>query len=125
MKYENLQQALDALRTLQQTHAAYNHAMGVVYLDATTVAPSDSWEGRGKTMEILSKAVYDLTANPENGELFDYLQEHAEELDPQQKRELEVLKKGYDQMFKIPQELSGAKSLMHWIRWILTDSGLH
>ena len=112
MKYENLHQALDALRNLQQTHAAYNHAMGVVYLDATTVAPSDSWEGRGKTMEILSKAVYDLTANPENGELFDYLQEHAEELDPQQKRELEVLKKGYDQMFKIPQEEYVAYSVL-------------
>lgn len=112
MKYETLQQALDAMRTLQQTQAAYNHAMGVLYLDATTVAPSDTWEGRGKTMEILSKAVYDLTANPENGELFAYLQKHDQELDAQQRRELEVMKKNYDQLFKIPADEYVAYSVL-------------
>ena len=67
MKYESLDQALGALKKLQQTQAAYNHALGVLYHDATTVAPSDTWEGRGKTMEIMSQITYDLTANPENG----------------------------------------------------------
>ena len=104
MKYENLDQAVSALKNLQQTLAAYNHAMGVLYLDATTAAPSDTWEGRGKTMEILSKVVYDLTANPENAELFDFLLSHKEHLDAQTLREIEVLKKNYDQMFKIPAE---------------------
>ena len=104
MKYETLEQAVSALKTLQQTLSAYNHAMGVLYLDATTAAPSDTWEGRGKTMEILSKVVYDLTANPENGELFAYVLSHKEELDAQTLREAEVLKKNYDQMFKIPAE---------------------
>lgn len=112
MKYENLQQARDALRQLQQTQAAYNHVMGVLYLDATTVAPKDSWEGRGKTMEILSKVMYDLTANPENGELFSYLLEHSGELDAKTRRELEVLKKSYDQMFKIPAEEYVAYSVL-------------
>ena len=54
MKYETLEQAVSALKTLQQTLSAYNHAMGVLYLDATPAAPSDTWEGRGMTMEILS-----------------------------------------------------------------------
>ena len=93
MKYESTQQAVAALKKLQQTQAAYNHAMGVLYLDATTAAPSDTWEGRGKTMEVMSGIVYDLTANPENGELYDYLLAHGEELDAQTKREVEVLKK--------------------------------
>lgn len=112
MKYENLQQALDALRELQLKQSAYNHAMGVLYLDATTVAPSDSWEGRGKTMEILSKVIYDLSTSPDNGELFSYLQAHKEELDPQTCREVEVLKKSYDQMFKIPAEEYVAYSVL-------------
>ena len=112
MKYENLEQAVAALKESQQTMAAYNHAMGVLYLDATTAAPSDTWEGRGKTMEVLSKVVYDLTADPENKELFDYLLSHKDELDAQTLRELEVLKKGFDQMFKIPSEEYVAYSVL-------------
>ncbi len=104
MQYESVQQAVEALRKLQQTKAAYDHAMGILYLDATTAAPRDSWEGRGKTMEVLSQVTYDLTVKPENGELFDFLLSHKEELDAQTARELEVLKKNYDQTFRIPAE---------------------
>ena len=91
MKYETLDQAVAAVKQLQQTMAAYNHAMGVLYHDGSTAAPKDSWQGRGKTMEVLSKVVYDLTANPENKELFDFLLESSGELDTQTLREVEVL----------------------------------
>ena len=33
MKYESVQQAREALKKLEQTQAAYNHALGVLYLD--------------------------------------------------------------------------------------------
>ena len=112
MKYESLDQALGALKKLQQTQAAYNHAIGVLYHDATTVAPSDTWEGRGKTMEIMSQITYDLTANPENGELLAYLEARKEELTPQQNREVEVLRKGYDQLHRIPAEEYVAYSVL-------------
>ena len=112
MKYESLDQALGALKKLQQTQAAYNHALGVLYHDATTVAPSDTWEGRGKTMEIMSQITYDLTANPENGELLAYLEARKEELTPQQNREVEVLRKGYDQLHRIPAEEYVAYSVL-------------
>ena len=104
MKYESVQQAVNAMKKLQQTQAAYNHALGVLYLDATTAAPSDTWEGRGKTMEIMSQITYDLSANPENGELFSFLEENSDQLDAQTRRELEVLRKNYDQLFKIPAQ---------------------
>lgn len=112
MKYESVQQALEALDKLQQTQYAYNHAMGVLYLDATTAAPSDTWEGRGKTMEILSQITYDLLANTENGELLSYLEDHSQELDPQRKREVEVLRKNYDQIHRIPAEEYVAYSVL-------------
>ena len=67
MEYTSLSQAAEALEKLQQTMAAYRQASGVLGLDAATAAPSGSWEGRGKTMEVLSKLSYDLTANPQNG----------------------------------------------------------
>ena len=112
MKYETIEQAVAELKNLQQTQAAYHHAMGVLYLDATTAAPSDTWEGRGKTMEILSKVVYDLTAKPENKELFDFLLENRNQLDAQTLRETEVMKKSFDQMFKIPAEEYVAYSVL-------------
>ena len=112
MNYESVQQAVEALRKHQQVHAAYNHAMGVLYLDATTAAPSDTWEGRGKTMEVLSQITYDLTVDPKNEELLAYLESHGDELDPQTRREVEVLRKGYDQMHKIPAEEYVAYSVL-------------
>lgn len=104
MQYESLPQALEALEKLQRTLAAYSHAMGVLNLDATTAAPAGSQEGRGKTMEILSQVIYDLTVGPQNGALFDYLSQHIQELTPVQARQLEVLRKDYDRTRRIPAE---------------------
>ena len=60
MNYESVNQALEDLNKHQQTMAAYNHAIGVVYLDASTAAPKGTWEGRGKTMATLSEITYNL-----------------------------------------------------------------
>ena len=112
MLYETVEQAVAALKELQQTQAAYNHAIGVLYHDAGTVAPSDSWEGRGKTMEILSKVIYELTTAEKNRELFEFLLANKDKLDEQTVRETEVLKKACDQMFKIPAEEYVAYSVL-------------
>ena len=104
MKYETVEQALEALDKFEETMAAYGHVMGVLYHDAGTAAPKDSWEGRGRTMGILSRITYDLSTNPENGELLSFLEAHPEELTPMRKRQVEVLRKGYDQMHKVPAE---------------------
>lgn len=104
MNYETVSQAVETLKQLQRTQSAYNHVMGVLSLDANTAAPRDSWEGRGKTAEILSQVQYDLSTKPENGELYDYLLSHREELDAQTLREIAVLKKDFDQTRRIPAE---------------------
>ena len=88
LKYQSTKQALEALQQLQETLAAYNHVMGVTYLDASTAAPKGSFEGRGKAMGILSRVTYDLTANPENDEMLSVLEADMESLTPQQKREV-------------------------------------
>lgn len=104
MKYESVAQALEQLQKLSKTYMAYTHAMGVLELDAATAAPSGSWEGRGVTSGILSEVMYNLIADPANGELIAYLQEHTDALDAVQQRELEVLNKNYQQMNRIPAE---------------------
>ena len=104
MNYESVEQAVAALKKHQAVMAAYTHALGVMYLDATTAAPSDTWEGRGRTMEIMSQITYDLETKPENGELLSYLEAHLEELSPMERRQVEVMRKSYDQMHKVPAE---------------------
>ncbi len=112
MQYETVSQAVEELKKQQALMSAYNHAMGVIYHDSATAAPQDSWEGRGKTMETLSRITYDLSTDPKNKVLYDFLLAHKEELDPQTLREVEVLNKGYDQIFKIPAEEYVAFSLL-------------
>ena len=106
MNYESVQQAIEALNKHQQTMAAYNHAIGVVYLDASTAAPKGTWEGRGKTMATLSESTYNLETDPKVGEMLTYLEAHGDELDAMQKRQVEVLRKSYDQTRKIPAQES-------------------
>lgn len=104
MQYNTVQEAVEALKKWERTQAAYNHAIGVLELDSVTAAPKDTWEGRGKTMEVLSQVQYDLMANPENGVLLTFLESNADQLDAQTAREVEVLRKNYDQIHRIPEE---------------------
>ena len=112
MKFETVAQALEALEKYQRTMSAYNHALGIMFHDASTVAPSDSWEGRGKTMEIMSQITYDLETAPENVAMIEYLEANADDLTPQQRRQVEVLRKSYDQMRKVPAEEYVAYSVL-------------
>ena len=112
MNFESVQQALEALAKHQQTMAAYSHALGVMFHDGSTAAPKGSWEGRGQTMGIMSQITYDLDTDPKKGEMLTYLEAHTDELTEQQKREVEVLRKGFDQMKKIPAEEYVAYSVL-------------
>ena len=112
MNYETVSQSVEALKKYQRTMAAYSHAMNALYLDATTAAPDGSAEGRGKTMEVLSQLTYDLMADPKMGDLLSFLEAHAEEVDPQTRRETEVIRKNYDQMHRIPAEEYVAYSVL-------------
>ena len=104
MTFSNLNEAVARLDQIEATAAAYGHAMGVLSLDAATAAPLGSAEGRGKTMAVLSNVIYELAASAETRELIDYLTEHAGELDPRHRRQVEIRKKGCDQLIRIPQE---------------------
>jgi len=104
MVFENVGQALEMLRALEETSAAYSHAMGVLGVDAATAAPSASAQYRGKTMAVLSGVIYGLMADPKNAEMASYLLDHAAELDHETVRRVELLKKSCDQISRIPQE---------------------
>ena len=104
MPYTNITDALKRLDEIEATAAAYGHAMGVMGLDAATAAPLGSAEGRGRTMELLSNVVYELAASADTRELVEYLSAHADELDELHRRQVEIRKKGCEQLIRIPQE---------------------
>ena len=104
MKEMTVSEALAALRKTEELLGAYNHALGVLYLDATTAAPKGTSEGRGRTMGALSGVTYDLTADPALGELIAFLGAHAGELDERARREVELMRKQHEQISRIPAQ---------------------
>ena len=100
-----LKKALEEMRLLEKRRYAYNHAIGLLSVDAMTVAPSKSYIGRGETMGILSGEAYDLFVNEDVGELLGYISEHSEEItDRSLRREAEVLKEEYDKIKAFPRD---------------------
>ena len=104
MIYESLQQAVEALEKLEKSRAAYTHALGLLELDATSTAPSESWEGRSITIGVLSEAMYNLISDEKNAAMLACLQEHAQELDAVTRRRAEVIAKEYNQLNRIPAD---------------------
>ncbi len=104
MSFTDLNTAIAKFDQMEATSAAYSHAMSALMLDASTAAPAASAEGRGKTMAVLSNVVYEMAASAETRELLEFLTAHAQELDPIHRRQVEVRKKGCDQLSRIPQD---------------------
>lgn len=100
----NTEKALQQLRHLEEVLGAYDHVLGVTYLDAATASPKGSYEGRGRVMGIMSQITYDLIADEKNADLLLVLESAQEELDAQARREVEMFRKRYDQIHRIPAE---------------------
>lgn len=98
------QEALEYYRKKQSEIDALSHAMGVLYYDAVTVAPADSAEGRGKTMEYLSNLEYEAENDPKLKEAAEFLFAHKDELSAQERREIEVFLRENEYIASIPQD---------------------
>ena len=110
--YNNVQEAVETLAEYSRTMHAYNHAMSALYLDAGTVAPKNTTAGRNVTMEVLSRVTFELSTDPKRGELIAYLEANADELDASTRRQVEVARKSFDQMSRIPAEEYVAYSVL-------------
>ena len=99
-----LTQALTQLSELQKKMYAYNVASSSIYLDAVTVAPRDTAEGRGVALGILAGESHKLFSAPEVGELLDWLTEHKDELELPVRRQVEELSRSYKQLSRIPAD---------------------
>ncbi len=101
---EEMTAKLEKLAELQKKLFAFHYATGSIYLDAVTVAPKDTEEGREEALAILTEYMYGLSTGAETIETLEYLKEHKDELTPHQAREVELLLRDNEFMKTIPEE---------------------
>ena len=87
-----LTEAIAKLDELEKSTYALNHAQSILYVDGDTVAPKNSWKGRGMALAYLTELAYKQLVNPETGEMLDTILQHKEETDEVTFRKAELLK---------------------------------
>ena len=99
-----LEQAIGKMNEMEKAVYALNHAQAVLYTDGDTVAPKNSWKGRGRALAYLGELTYKQLVNPETGEVLETILQNKDETDEITFRRAEVLKEGYDDMHVLPME---------------------
>ena len=99
-----LNEAIEKLNELEKASYALNHAQSVLYVDGDTVAPKNSWKGRGKALAYLGELTYRQLVNPETGEVLETILQHKDETDEITFRRAEVMKESYDDLHVLPME---------------------
>ena len=99
-----LNEAIEKLNEIEKASYALNHAQSVLYVDGDTVAPKNSWKGRGKALAYLGELTYRQLVNPETGEILETILQHKNETDEVTFRRAEVMKESYDDLHVLPME---------------------
>ena len=99
-----LTEAVQHLELLQKKLYAYTCADSSLYLDAVTVAPKNTSEGRGVALSILAGERQKLMTCPETKALLEELGGHLDELDLVHRREVEELRRSCGQLTRIPAD---------------------
>ena len=99
-----LSEAVGKLNEIEKAAYAIGHAEAVLSVDGDTVAPKNSWKGRGKALAYLGELTYRQLVNPETGEVLETILAHKEETDEITFRRAEVMKETYDDLHVLPME---------------------
>lgn len=97
-------EALEKLKSYEQTSFALKHAMGLLYYDGVTAAPKGAAAVRGDTTGELSRIDYQLTTAPDTVEILETLMAARTELDEITRRKVEEYWRDYDRTRRIPEE---------------------
>ena len=99
-----LNEAVEKLNELEKASYALSHAQSILYTDGDTVAPKNSWKGRGMALAYLGELTYKQLVNPETGEVLETILQHRDETDGITFRRAEVMKESYDELHVLPME---------------------
>jgi len=109
---ESVSQALEIFDAMREKAVSLGHAMGVIYLDSVTNAPTNTAAYRARTLGTLSGLEYDITTAPEVKAAIAYLVEHQDELDDSRRREITHYDRENKFVSSIPKEEYAAYSEM-------------
>ena len=99
-----LSEAIEKLNELEKAAYALGHAQSILYVDGDTVAPKNSWKGRGKALSYVGELMYRQLVNPETGEVLETILQHKDETDEVTFRRAEVMKESYDNLHILPMD---------------------
>ncbi len=99
---QDLQLKIKKYKEINEKLHAYEYLLNIVYWDAATIAPVESYIERGNYMSVVSEDLYKLRTSDEYTNLVEYLFKNKDELDEDFKHEIELIKEGIDQIKKIP-----------------------
>ena len=99
-----LKEAVEKLNEIEKAGYALGHAQSILHVDGDTVAPKNSWKGRGKALAYLGELTYRQLVNPEIGEILDTILQNRDEMDEITFRRAEVMKENYDDLHVLPME---------------------
>ncbi len=97
-------EALELIEAAQKKLFAFNAASSSLYLDAVTVAPRDTAEGRGVALSVLAGEQHKLLTDPALAQALDTLEANKGELDLLHARQVEELRRSVRQLTRIPAE---------------------
>ena len=89
-------EALEKLKSYEQTSFALSHAMGLLYYDGVTAAPKGAADVRSDTTGELSRIDYQLTTAADTVEMLETLMAARTELDDVTRRKVEEYWRSYD-----------------------------
>ena len=99
---ETIKKAVAELKALEYHMSAYEHAMGLIYIDGSTMAPQGAAAARGEALGVLAEDLQKMFTTDHVGALLQQLSDAADQLDKATAREVEILKKRWDKDHKIP-----------------------
>jgi len=99
--------------------------------DQENQMPAKSIKSRSETSALIAKITHEKSTNKQFGDLINELYENSDKLDPVEKRSIEVTKKNYDKVVKLPtefvEEFSKLRSLAQsaWVEAKAKENYLH
>ena len=94
-------EALEKLKSYEQTSFALSHAMGLLYYDGVTAAPKGAAAVRSDTTGELSRIDYQLTTAADTVEMLETLMAARTELDDVTRRKVEEYWRSYDRRLRL------------------------
>lgn len=97
-----INQYLEKYKEYRKKIKALNYVSNIVYWDASTISPKDSYMERGDRMEVIYKEHYDIRMSEDYIKTVEFLAQHKDQFDAEFNHEIELIVDDIENTKKIP-----------------------